>query len=170
MVLGMSLSTFTLFHVILSLIGIFAGAIVVAGMLGSKPLNGWVAIFLATTVLTSVTGFFFPSDKILPSHIVGILSLAVLAFAILGFYVYHLAGSWRWIYVAASVVALYFNVFVGVVQAFGKVSFLHALAPTQSEPPFIVAQAIVLLLFVALGFKAIRSFHPAAAAPASRSG
>ena len=170
MVLGMSLATFTLFHVILSLIGIFAGAIVVAGMLGSKPLNGWVAIFLATTVLTSVTGFFFPSARILPSHIVGILSLAVLAFAILGFYVYHLAGSWRWIYVVASVVALYFNVFVGVVQAFGKVSFLHALAPTQSEPPFIVAQAIVLLIFVVLGFKAIRSFHPAVGAPGSRPG
>jgi hypothetical protein len=166
----MSLPTFTLFHVILSLIGIVAGAIVVAGMLGSKPLNGWVAIFLATTVLTSVTGFFFPSDKILPSHIVGILSLVVLAFAILGFYVYHFAGSWRWIYVVSSVVALYFNVFVGVVQAFGKVSFLHAQAPTQSEPPFIIAQAIVLLLFVALGFMALRSFHPAAGAPASRPG
>lgn len=170
MILGMSLSTFTLFHVILSLIGIFAGVIVVAGMLGSKLLNGWVAIFLATTVLTSVTGFFFPSDKILPSHIVGILSLVVLALAILAFYVYHLVGSWRWIYVVASVVALYFNVFVGVVQAFGKVSFLHAQAPTQSEPPFVVAQSVVLLIFVALGFKAIRSFHPAAGTLASRPG
>ena len=168
MILGMSLSTFTLFHVILSLIGIFAGAVVVAGMLGSKPLNGWVAIFLATTVLTSVTGFFFPSDKILPSHIVGILSLVVLALAILGFYVYRLAGSWRWIYVVTAVVALYFNVFVGVVQAFGKVSFLQAQAPTQSEPPFIVAQAIVLVILIALGFKAIRSFHPATVVPASR--
>jgi hypothetical protein len=118
-------------------------------------------IFLATTVLTSVTGFFFPSDKILPSHIVGILSLVILALAILGFYVYRLAGSWRWIYVVTAVVALYFNVFVGVVQAFGKVSFLHAQAPTQSEPPFIVAQAIVLVIYIALGFKAIRSFHPA---------
>jgi len=170
MILGMSLSTFTLFHVILSLIGIFAGAVVVAGMLGSRPLNGWVAIFLATTVLTSLTGFFFPSEKILPSHVVGILSLVVLAFAILGFYVYRLGGPWRWIYVVTAVVALYFNVFVGVVQAFGKVSFLRALAPTQSEPPFIVAQAIVLVIFVALGFKAIRSFHPAAGAPASRPG
>jgi hypothetical protein len=168
MILGMSLSTFTLFHVILSLIGIFAGAVVVVGMLGSKPLNGWTAIFLATTVLTSVTGFFFPADKILPSHIVGILSLVVLALAILGFYVYRFAGSWRWIYVVTAVVALYFNVFVGVVQAFGKVAFLHAQAPTQSEPPFIVAQAVVLVIFIALGFKAIRSFPPATAVPASR--
>jgi hypothetical protein len=169
MILGMSLSTFTLFHVILSLIGIFAGAVVV-GMFGSKPLNGWVAIFLATTVLTSVTGFFFPSDKILPSHIVGILSLVVLALAILGFYVYRLAGSWRWIYVVSAVVALYFNVFVGVVQAFGKVAFLHEQAPTQSEPSFIVAQVIVLAIFIALGFKAIRSFHPATSVPASQPG
>jgi hypothetical protein len=170
MVLGMSLATFTLFHVILSLIGIFAGAVVVVGMLGSKPLSGWTAIFLATTVLTSVTGFFFPSDKILPSHIVGILSLVALALAILGYYVYHLAGSWRWIYVVTAVVALYFNVFVGVVQSFGKVAFLHAQAPTQSEPPFIISQAIVLVIFIALGFKAIRSFHPAAGVPASRPG
>lgn len=168
MILGVSLSTFTLFHVVLSLIGIFAGAVVVVGMLGSKPLNGWVAIFLVTTVLTSVTGFFFPSDKILPSHIVGILSLVALALAILGFYVYRLAGSWRWIYVVTAVVALYLNVFVGVVQAFGKIAFLHELAPTQSEPPFIVAQAIVLVIFIALGFMGLRSFNPATGMPASR--
>jgi hypothetical protein len=94
----------------------------------------------------------------------------VLALAILGFYIYRLAGSWRWIYIVTAVVALYFNVFVGVVQAFGKVAFLHVQAPTQSEPPFIVAQLIVLLIFIALGFKAVRSFRPAIGVAASRSG
>src|SRR5438552_13960372 len=120
MILGMSTSTFTLVHVVLSLVGIFAGLVVVFGMLGSKRLDGWTALFLATTVLTSVTGFFFPFDKILPSHIVGIISLVVLAIAILALYALHLAGAWRWIYVVSAVMALYLNVFVGVVQAFQK--------------------------------------------------
>jgi hypothetical protein len=166
MILGMSISTFTLVHVVLSLVGIFAGLVVVFGMLGSKKLEGWTALFLATTVLTSVTGFFFPFDKILPSHIVGIISLVVLAFAILALYALHLAGPWRWIYVVSAIVALYLNVFVGVVQAFQKVPFLASLAPTQSEPPFLIAQAVVLVIFVGLGIAAVRSFRPAEA-PAS---
>ena len=160
MILGMSTSTFTLVHVVLSLVGIFAGLIVVFGMLGSKKLDGWTALFLATTVLTSVTGFFFPFDKILPSHIVGIISLVVLAIAILALYALHLAGPWRWIYVVSAVVALYLNVFVGVVQAFQKVPLLASLAPTQSEPPFLIAQAVVLVIFVAVGIAAVRSFRP----------
>ena len=160
MILGMSISTFTLVHVVLSLVGIFAGLVVVFGMLGSKKLDGWTAIFLATTVLTSVTGFFFPFDKILPSHIVGIISLVVLAFAILALYALHLAGPWRWIYVVSAMLALYLNVFVGVVQAFQKVPLLASLAPTQSEPPFLIAQAVVLVIFVGLGIAAVRVFHP----------
>lgn len=164
MILGMSTSTFTFIHTALSLVGIFAGLIVLFGMFSSKRLEVWTAVFLATTVLTSVTGFFFPVDKILPSHIVGILSLVVLALALAGLYIYRLAGSWRWIYVATAVFALYLNVFVGVVQAFGKVSFLNALAPTQKELPFIVAQGAALLLFVYLCIRALRSFHPAAVA------
>ncbi len=110
MILGMSTSTFTLVHVVLSLVGIFAGVIVLFGMLSAKRLDGWIGLFLATTVLTSVTGFLFPSDRLLPSHIVGILSLVALALAILALYVYHLAGSWRWIYVTSALVALYLNV------------------------------------------------------------
>src|SRR5882672_10643677 len=106
MVLGMSLSTFTLVHVVLSLVGIFAGLVVLFGMLGGKRLDGWTALFLATTVLTSVTGFFFPLDQLLPSHFVGIISLVILAVAILALYGYRLAGSWRWIYVTAAVAAL----------------------------------------------------------------
>jgi hypothetical protein len=160
MILGMSTSTFTLVHVILSLVGIFAGLVVVFGMLGSKKADGWTALFLATSVLTSVTGFFFPFDKILPSHIVGVISLVVLAIAILALYVLHLAGPWRWIYVVSAMAGLYLNVFVGVVQAFQKLPLLASLAPTQSEPPYLIAQAIVLVIFVGLGIAAVRSFHP----------
>jgi hypothetical protein len=167
MILGMSTSTFTLVHVILSLVGIFAGLVVVFGMFGSRKLDGWTALFLATTVLTSVTGFFFPFDKILPSHIVGIISLVVLALAILALYALHLAGPWRWIYVVSAVLALYLNVFVGVAQAFQKLPFLASLAPTQSEPPFLIAQAVVLVIFVGLGIAAVRAFHPPADASAS---
>jgi hypothetical protein len=164
MILGMSL--LTLVHVILSLVGIFAGLIVLFGMFGSKKLEGWTALFLATTVLTSVTGFLFPRDHILPSHIVGILSLVVLGIAIFALYSRHLAGSWRWIYIVGAVLALYLNVFVGVVQAFQKVAPLRSLAPTQSEPPFLIAQSVVLAVFVVLGVVAARSFHPAAGSAA----
>ena len=164
MVLGMSTSAFTSLHVILSLIGIVAGLIVLVSMLGSKKVEGWTALFLATTVLTSATGFFFPRDQLLPSHIVGILSLAVLAIALLALYRYRLEGSWRWIYVVAALLALWFNVFVGVVQAFQKIPFLNKLAPTQSDPPFIVVQLAVLIAFIALGFAALRLFHPQARA------
>jgi hypothetical protein len=160
MVLGMSISAFTGLHVVLSLVGILAGFVVVAAMFGSKTVNGWTAIFLITTVLTSVTGFLFPVDKVLPSHIVGVVSLVVLIIAIVAFYGAHLARSWRWIYVVAAVISLYLNVFVLVAQAFLKVGFLHALAPKGSEPAFIIAQLIVLVIFVALGIKAVRSFHP----------
>ena len=160
MILGMSTSTYTMLHVILSLVGIFAGLVVVFGMLSSKTLEGWTALFLATTVLTSATGFPFPRDHILPSHIVGVISLIVLAIAIYALYSRHLAGSWRWIYVVGAVVALYLNVFVAVFQSFLKLPALNALAPTQSEPPFLVAQSVVLLIFIALAVMAIRSFHP----------
>jgi uncharacterized membrane protein SirB2 len=160
MILGMSTSMFTLVHVVLSLVGILAGLVVLFGMLGSRRQDGWTALFLASTVATSLTGFFFPRDHILPAHIVGVISMVVLAVAILARYGYRLAGSWRWIYVTGAVVALYLNVFVAVVQAFQKVPFLAALAPTQSEPPFVVAQVLVLLAFIVLGVLAVRSFHP----------
>src|SRR5713101_4329804 len=158
MILGMSISTFTLVHVVLSLVGIAAGLVVLFGMFSSKSLDGWTGLFLATTVLTSVTGFFFPSDRLLPSHIVGIISLVALAAAILALYVYRLAGPWRWIYVTGAVVALYLNLFVGVVQAFQKLPFLQRLAPTQSEPPFLAAQLIVLAVLIVFGFVAVRKF------------
>jgi hypothetical protein len=166
MILGMSTETFTLMHVVISLIGIVSGLIVLYGMIGGKRLGGWTALFLATTVLTSVTGFFFPRDQILPSHIVAVISLVVLAVAILARYVFHLAGSWRWIYVTGAVVALYLNAFVAVFQSFQKVPFLQPLAPTQSEPPFLVTQIVVMAAFIVLGIVAARKFHPAASAMA----
>jgi hypothetical protein len=168
MILGMSTSTFTLVHVILSLVAILSGLVVLFGMFSSKMLEGWTAFFLATTVLTSVTGFPFPRDHILPSHIVGVISLVVLAITIFALYARRLAGSWRWIYVVSAVLALYLNVFVLVVQSFLKVPSLKALAPTQSEPPFVVAQAVVLVIFVALCVLAVRSFHPRPDASALR--
>jgi hypothetical protein len=165
MILGMSLSTFTTVHVIISLIGIVTGIVVVLGMLGGRKLGGWTAIFLATTVLTSVTGFLFPFTKLLPSHVVGIISLVVLAVAVLALYVFHLDGPWRWIYVAGAILALYLNAFVAVVQAFQKLAFLQPLAPTQAEAPFIVAQVAVLAIFAALGLLAVRRFHPSMPTP-----
>jgi hypothetical protein len=164
MILGMSLSTFTFVHVVISLIGIVTGIIVLFGMLGARRLPALTAVFLATTVLTSATGFLFPFTHLLPSHVVGIISLVVLAAALFALYGNHLAGPWRWIYVVGAVVALYLNVFVGVVQAFQKLAFLQPFAPTQSEPPFIVAQTAVLAIFVILGLLGVRRFHPELAA------
>jgi len=149
----------TLVHVALSLVGIFSGFVVLFGLLARKHLDGWTAWFLATTVATSATGFFFPVHHILPSHKVGIISLVVLAIAIVARYAKHLAGAWRWIYVVTASIALYLNVFVGVVQAFEKVPALKAAAPTQSEPPFLVAQIVVLLLFVVLTIVAAIKFR-----------
>jgi hypothetical protein len=160
MILGMSIPTFTTVHVVISLIGIAAGLWVLAGMLSSNRLGLWTAIFLATTVLTSVTGFLFPVSGFTPAQGVGYLSLVVLAIALAALYVFHLAGAWRWIYVATSVTALYLNCFVLVVQMFQKFPALHALAPNQSEPPFQIAQGLLLLAFIVLGVLAARRFHP----------
>jgi hypothetical protein len=160
MILGLSFENFTLLHTVISLIGILSGIIVLFGLLGGTSSPALTALFLLTTVLTSVTGFLFPFTTLLPSHIVGIISLVLLAAAIAGLYLFRLDGAWRWIYVAGAVAALYLNVFVGVVQAFQKLSFLQPLAPTQSEPPFIIAQTVVLLVFIVLGFLAVRRFHP----------
>ena len=161
MIFGMTTLTFV--HVVLSLVGILSGFVVLIGMYGSKQGSGWTATFLATTVATSVTGFFFPFDHLLPSHMVGILSLVVLAIAIFALYSRRLANAWRWIYVGSAIMSLYLNVFVLVAQLFAKVPSLKALAPTQAEPPFAIAQGVVLVLFLALGVGAVKKFHPARA-------
>ncbi|NGN42825.1 hypothetical protein G6N74_17280 [Mesorhizobium sp. CGMCC 1.15528] len=160
MLLGMSLSTFTLLHVIISLIGIVTGLVVLYGLLKSQRMDSWTSIFLLTTVLTSVTGFLFPFNGFTPAIAFGILSMILLIAAIAARYAYHLAGSWRWIYVVTAVISLYLNCFVLVVQSFLKVPALNALAPTGSEPPFAIVQGIVLLFFLITGFLAVRRFHP----------
>jgi hypothetical protein len=160
---GIPTASFLQIHVVISLIGIASGLIVLYGLLSGKMLPGWTGLFLATTVLTSVTGFPLPPFGFDPPRAIGILSLVLLALAILALYVRHLAGPWRSVYIVTALVALYLNSFVGVVQAFQKLSFLHPLAPTQSEPPFIVAQLAVLIAFVVFGILALRRFHPVAA-------
>jgi hypothetical protein len=158
MILGMSPLLFI--HVVVSLIGIATVLVALYGLL-TRPNGAWTAAFLATTILTSLTGFPLPASQLLPSHIVGIISIVLLAIAVYAIYDKHLAGSWRWIYVVTAVAALYLNVFVGVVQSFQKLAFLKPLAPTQSEPPFLIAQVAVLGLFIILGFMAVKKFHPA---------
>ena len=164
MVLGMSLANFTMVHVIISLIGIVSGIIVMFAMLGSNRMPGLTAIFLLSTILTSATGFGFPFTELLPSHLIGILSLVLLAIACIALYAMRLAGPWRWIYVVTALASLYLNVFVGVIQAFLKIPTLHALAPSvpPSEPPFAVIQGLVLLFFVLVIIGAWRRFHPVA--------
>lgn len=160
MISGMS--PFTLIHVIISIVAIVSGAIVVAGLLGSRRLDGWTAVFLATALATNVTGFLFPFHGFTPAIGLGILSTIVLAAATAAYYAFHLGGAWRWIYAAGAVVALYFNIFVLIVQSFQKVPALKMLAPTQTEPPFAIVQALALLVFVGLGIGAVRRFRPSA--------
>jgi hypothetical protein len=161
-------------HVLISLIGLVSGFVVLVGLLSARRLDGWTAVFLMTTVLTSATGFFLPADHLLPSHIVGAISLVALAVAIVARYRRNLAGAWRSAYVVSAVASLYLNVFVAIVQAFLKIPALKALAPTQSELPFTVTQLAVLVLFIALGVLAVIRFrietlHPQPAARLAKS-
>jgi hypothetical protein len=165
MILGMSLSTFVTVHMIISLIAIASGVVVMFGLLTSKSMPGLTAIFLLFTILTSATGFLIPpllSEKLLPSHMIGTLSLVLLAIACVALYGMQLSGAWRWIYAVTALLSLYLNVFVLVIQGFLKVPTLHALAP--GEPPggpvFAVVQGIVLVFFVVVIIGAVRRFRP----------
>src|SRR5207245_9904753 len=160
----MILHVYTIIHVLISLVGIFTGLIVLFGMLAGKRLDGWTRWFLITTVLTSVTGFFFPFHGFTPAIALGIMSLIVLAVAFFARYPHQLAGHWRWIFVVSAVIALYFNVFVGIVQAFEKIPALKIIAPTQTEPPFKLAQLIVLAFFIVFDIAAATRFRKEAAA------
>jgi len=162
MMLGMSLETFTLVHVVISLIAILSGFVVVFGLLGGKLLNGSTALFLTTAVLTSVTGFMFPFEKVTPGIILGCISIVVLAIAIGARYAFHMTGAWRSVYAIFATVGLYLNCFVLVAQAFEHVPALHPLAPTGSEPPFLAAELVVLAAFIVLGTLATRRFARAA--------
>jgi hypothetical protein len=159
-ILGMTISVFL--HTLISLVGIVSGLVVAVGLLASKKWPRWTALFLATTVLTSLTGFFLPAVQLKPSHVVGIISLLVLAVALYALYARRLLGAWRWIYVTGAMFALYLNVFVLVAQAFLKIEPLKDLAPTGSEPPFLLAQVVVLIVFVAAGIAAAIRFRPEA--------
>lgn len=160
MILGLSLATFTIVHVLISLVAIATGVVVVAGMFGANRVSGWTAVFLIFTLLTSLTGFLFPIKAFTPALGTGLVSTVVLLIALGALYGANLHGAWRWIYVVCAVVALYLNVLVLIVQSFQKVPPLHDLAPTGSETPVLVAQAIALVLFVGAGILAVRRFHP----------
>lgn len=166
MIIGLSLQTFTTIHVIISLLAIASGIVVLIGMLGSHRMQGLTALFLITTILTSVTGFLFPIHGFTPGLGTGIVSLVLLAVALYGLYGKGLVGTWRWIYVACAVSALYLNVLVLIVQSFQKVPKLQVLAPTQSEPPFLIIQSAALVVFLIVGVVAALRFHPAASRPA----
>jgi hypothetical protein len=159
MILGMSTHLYTQIHVIISLVAIVSGLLVAFGMMMGKPLPAMTALFLFTTILTSVTGFFFPFHGVTPGIIVGILSLVVLLIALIARYSKHLAGGWLRTYVISAMFALYLNVFVLVAQCFQKIPSLHALAPTGTEPAFKISQAIVLVLFVVLTIVADKKFR-----------
>jgi hypothetical protein len=163
--LGMSLATFTIVHVAISLIAIAAGLIMMFGMLGSRQMPGLTATFLAFTILTSASGLLMPpllSENLLPSHMISILSLILLAIACFGLYGMKLAGAWRWIYALTALVSLYLNVFVLVIQSFLKVPALHALAPSvpPAEPPFAIVQGIVMAFFAVAIIGTIRRYRP----------
>jgi amino acid transporter len=161
MILGMSVETFTVLHVIISIAAILSGLVVLLAMIANRKADGGLAaFFLLTTILTSVTGFFFHSKAIGPPHIVGVISLVVLAVTLIAIYGRRLAGIWRGVFVITAVLALYLNCFVLVVQLFQKIPSLNAFAPTGTEPPFVAAQGATLLLFLVLGFLAFRRFHP----------
>jgi hypothetical protein len=159
MVLGMSIAAFTMLHVIISLIAIGTGFIVLFGLISGRLLSPWNGVFLATTILTSLTGFAFPNTKVTPGIVLGVLSLIVLAIALIALYVFHLRGGWRRTYAITAMIALYFNVFVLIAQIFEHVPVFHALAPTGTETPFKAAQLLLLVLFAVLISAATKKFR-----------
>jgi len=162
MIFGLSVTTYTLLHTVLSLVGIVAGLVVAGALATGTRLDRWAVVFLVTTVLANASGFGFPFVKLLPSHIVGAVSLMVLAGVIVADYIKHLAGAWRTTYAVGVVLATYLNVFVLVAQLFKRIPVLFVAAPTQSEPPFALTQVLVLALFVWLGVAAVKGFRPSA--------
>ncbi len=161
MILGMSLAAFTVLHLIISMIAIGLGFIVAGGLLASNRMPGWTLWFLVLTILTSATGFLFPFTKILPSHVVAIISLVLLAVAVYALYGKGLSGVWRTVYVVTAMLALWFNVFVLIAQSFQKVALLNVYAPTGAEPPFAITQGVVLVFFIGLIVLGTRRFKTA---------
>jgi hypothetical protein len=162
MIAGLSITTFTLVHVVISLIAILSGFVVLKGLLASRHFPGWTALFLAFTAATSLTGFMFPFSGMTPAIATGIVATLVFIPTAAALYLFRLQGAWRWIYTCGAVLSLYLNVFVLIVQSFQKIPTLNVFAPTGSEPPFAITQAIVLVAFVALGLLGVRRFRPGA--------
>lgn len=160
------ITTFTLIHTLISLVAIATGLVAVGGMIAGRRLDGWTGLFLTTTALTSITGFGFPSPHLVASHYVGIISLAILPFVLVARYWKHFAGPWRGVYVVGTVLVLYLNFFVLLVQLFRRIPALLVSAPKQNEPPFVITQLLVLALFAWLGTAAFRRFRPEAVVPA----
>jgi hypothetical protein len=156
----MNITSLTLVHTVISIVAIAAGLVVAGGLIAGVRIDGWTGIFLVTTALTSITGFFFPFTQLLASHWVGIISLLILPFVIAARYWKHLRHTWRAVYVVGTVIVLYLNFFILLVQLFRRIPALIVAAPKQTEPPFVVTQLLVLALFVWLGFAAFRRFRP----------
>lgn len=148
------------FHTIISFVAILTGIFVVARLVGGSLPPLWTEFFLATAIVTSATGFLFPFSQVLPSHVVGAVALVVLAATLVAQYVFHFAGPWRATYAIGLVASLYLLLFVLIAQAFMKIAALNRLAPTQGEPPFAIAQAILLAVCIFIGWRALRAFHP----------
>ena len=163
-----NITTITLVHTVISIVAIAAGLVVMGGMIAAVRIDGWTGIFLVTSVLTSITGFFFPFGQLLPSHKVGIISLIILPFVITARYWKQLVGPWRGIYVVGTVLVLYLNFFVLIVQLFRHIPGLLVAAPKQTEPPFVLTQLLVLALFAWLGVAAFRRFRPQAVVTAKQ--
>jgi hypothetical protein len=156
----MILHIYTIVHTLISLVGIVTGFVVVLGLLAGQRLNSWTKWFFASTLATSVTGFFFPFHGFTPAYTVGALSLVLLGLALFARYPRKLLGPWRWVYIVTAMIALYLNVFVGIVQSFLKIPALHAIAPTQAEAPFQIAQLVTVALFLVLTISVLVRFHP----------
>ncbi|HKT61417.1 MAG TPA: hypothetical protein VJQ46_15290 [Gemmatimonadales bacterium] len=165
-----NITTFTFLHVALSLVGLIAGPVVVGGLMSGRRLDGWTGTFLVTTFLTNLTGFGFPFVKLLPSHVLGIISLILIPVVMYALYIKHLEGGWRRVYVVGAVMALYFNAFVLVAQLFHRIPALIVLAPKQKEPPFQIAQLLLLVLFIVLGRAAWRGYAVEPGAIGARAG
>ena len=164
----MNITTLTLVHTVISIVAITAGLVVVGGLIAGVRIDGWTGIFLVTTALTNITGFFFPFTQLTPSQWIGIISLVILPFVIAARYWKHLAGTWRGIYVVGTILVLYLNFFVLIVQLFRRIPALLVAAPKQTEPPFVLTQLLVLALFAWLGFAAFRRFRPQAVVTAKQ--
>lgn len=153
-------TTLTGFHTWLSILAIAAGLPMAAGLRRGEIVQPWSMVFLWTAIATSATGFLFPFNGVLPSHVIGVISLVLFIPAALALHVFDLRGPWRRIFAITAMIGLYLLVFVAIAQAFLKVPALQALAPTQTEPPFAIAEGVAFVAFAVLTWLAARRSVP----------